>query len=313
MRRLSACLLLLIGLAGCESKQVPVRHEPIVVYASYADESYLPGLFTEFTEQTGIPVTVAYDRSEVHARNLIFNIGSPPVDVFLSRDVAHLWNTADEGALRPISAPNLANVPEDLRDQDGLWTALGYQQSVVIHGRDVREPHPAGLVDFAKDSYSGRLCVSSSSLPASRLVLAMMIADLGAKQTERVVRNWMKNLATAPFRSEADLLAAVEAGDCEFGVVSGWQMDPDLSVIRPVPDYVQIEGVGIARHSRYPDSAQHLVNWMLSEPVNQRHARALGASPVIGQSFDAEAGQPPAVAGWNDEDARLLAERASYR
>ncbi len=312
MRRLPSCLLLLIALWGCEPQPSPIRHDPIVVYASYADERYLPELFADFTEETGIPVTVAYDRSDVHAQNLILNIGSPPVDVFLSRSVAHLWNTANEGALRPITAVNLANVPEMLRDQDALWTAINYQQSVIVHGSGAREPYPVSFVDFADATYKGRVCVSSSSLPANRLVLAMMIADLGAKRTERVVRNWMRNLAVAPFKSEADLMAAVEADECEFGIASGWQVDPDLLVIRPLPAYLQIEGIGIGRHSRYPDSAEQLVNWMLSEPVNQHHAQSVQAMPVIGRPFDAEAGQVPATAGWNDEDARLLAERASY-
>ena len=313
MKRFVSCLLPLIGLIGCESEQAPVRHEPIVVYASYVDESYLPGLFADFTEETGIPVTVAYNRSEVHAQNLIFNIGSPPVDVFLSSNVAHLWNAADEGALRPVSAPNLENVPQALRDQDALWTAIGYQQSLIVRGDAAREPYPAGLADFAGTNFKGRLCVSSSSLPANRLILAMMIADLGSKQTERIVRNWMRNLASAPYKSEADLMAAVKGGDCEFGIVSGWQIDPSLAILHPAPSYVQIEGIGIARHSRYPNSAQQLVNWMLSESVNQRHAAALESMPVIGGPFETEAGQAPAVAGWNDEDARLLAERASYR
>ena len=313
MKKTLFCAFLLVCIAACDSKEPAVRHEPIVVYASYADEAYLTQLFAGFTEESGIPVVVAYDSSEVHARNLIFNIGSPPVDVFLSREVADLWHTADEGALRPISAAHLANVPESMRDLDGLWTAVNYQHSLIVHRSDVDAPMPVGLGDFANAPFKGRLCVGSASLPANRLILSMMIEDLGLKQAERVVRNWMRNLAAAPFKTEDELLTAVRSGECEFGIVSGWQSSADLGVIIPQPAYIQIEGIGVARHSRYPESAQKLVNWMLSDDVNQQHAHAQNAIPVIGRQFDASAGQAPAVAGWNDNEARLLAERASYR
>lgn len=308
-------------LASCESGEPPVRHEPIVVYASYTDERYLPGLFAGFTDETGIPVTVTHDVSEVHTRKLILNIGSPPADVFLSRSVADLWRAADEGALRPIVAANLVQVPAALRDLDGLWTAINYQQSVIAYRREADGPLPIGLVDLADAVYKGRLCVSSAALPANRLILAMMIADLGTKQAERAVRSWMQNLAAGPFESDEELLTAIDSGTCEFAIVSGWaagsalqsQADLAIRVIRPQPAYTQIEGIGVARHSRYPDAAQQLVNWMLSETVNQQHAQMVNAIPVIGTTLAAEGGQVPAVAGWNNEEARLLAERAGYR
>ena len=266
-------LLVLSCLASCESKEAPIRHESIVVYASYSDESYLPELFAEFTDETGIPVTVTYDGSDVLTRNLIFNIGSPPADVFLSRSVADLWRAADEGALRPIAAANLEQVPEALRDLDGLWTAVNYQQSVIAYRGDLDEPLPRGLVDLGDEKYRGRLCVSSAALPANRLI----------------VSGWT---AGTFLQSQADLA---------------------IRAIHPQPAYTQIEGIGVARHSRYPDSAQQLVNWMLSKTVNQQHARNVNAIPAIGTPLAPEVGQAPAVAGWNNEEARSLAERAGYR
>ncbi len=321
MRSRAALLIVLSFLAACESEEPAPRHEPVVVYATYSDESYLPGLFADFTDETGIPVIVSYDSSEAHTRNLIFNIGSQPADVFMSRSVADLWRAADEGALRPIAATNLAEVPAVLRDLDGLWTAINYQQIAIVHRVDLDGPLPAGLVDLADARYKGRLCVGSAALPANRLILAMLIADLGKTPAERVVRNWMQNLAAGPFESDEALMTAVDGGRCDFAIVSGWfagstlesQADLAISLIRPQPAYLQIEGVGVARHSRYPDSAKQLVDWMLSTSVNREHARNVNAIPAVGASLAAESGQAPAVAGWNDEEARLLAERAGYR
>lgn len=320
MQRALLVLSLLVVLASCDSQQAPVRHEPIVVYASYGDETYLGKLFEPFTASTGIPVFVKYDSSNAHATNLVFNIGSPPADLFLTREIADLWEAADEGALRPIVAANLDSVPEALRDADNLWTSLNYQQSVIIHQGDA-DDLPDDVVDLAKRQYQGRLCVSSSSLATNRQLLAMLIDLHGEKATERIVRNWMINLAAPPFPDERALFAAVDAGDCEFGILSGWQAglslfsiaDAPVSIIEPTTAYIQVEGIGVARHSRYPDSAQTLVNWLLTEEINKAHASALQAYPAVGAAFSGESGPAPAAAGWRNEEAGLLAERAGYR
>lgn len=320
MRRGLPLLFAVVVLVSCDAEQARVRHEPVVVWASYSDEAYLAELFEPFTATSGIPVTVKYDSSDVHAKNLVFNIGSPPADVFLSRNIADLWATADEGALRPITAANLANVPEALRDADKLWTALNYQQSVIVHRSDASDL-PTDFHELANRRYQGRICVSSAALPTNRLLLSMLIDLHGLKQTERTVRLWMQNLAAPPFKDEQSLLDAVESRDCEFGILSGWQAavslfsqaDVPVSLIEPATAYVQIEGIGVARHSRYPDSAQQLVNWLLDEKVNKQHALALQVYPAVGGTFAAQAGPAPAVAGWRDEEATLLAERAGYR
>tara|TARA_R110002096_G_scaffold154_33_gene1068 strand:+ start:6577 stop:7536 length:960 start_codon:yes stop_codon:yes gene_type:complete len=316
------CLLPLFVLvvASCDAEQAPVRHEPVVVYADNSDGEYLDELFAGFTAASKIPVTVELDSSANHAKNLIFNIGSPPADVFLSSSVADLWAAADEGALRPIMAVNLAQVPEPLRDADKLWTALRFQQSIIVHRSNAAEL-PADVDEFANRRYQGRICLGTSELPTNRLLLAMLIDLHGRKETERMVRHWMQNLAAAPFQDEQELLDAVASGECEFAIVSGWQAasslhsqaDIGVQVIEPATSYIQIQGIGVARHSRYPDAAQALVQWLLDEQVNQRHAEAVGSIPVVGREFTAGVGPAPAVAGWRDEEAKLLAERAGYR
>ena len=54
MTRLAACLLASLALCACEqpvpdSRAPATRPEPVVVYASYEDENYLPSLFAGFT------------------------------------------------------------------------------------------------------------------------------------------------------------------------------------------------------------------------------------------------------------------------
>ncbi len=312
--------MLLTCLAACEPAPELPRYDTVVVWASYEDETYLPKLFAEFTAETRVPVTVKYAKGDLHLYNLIENIGSEPADVFLSRSIADLWQAADEGALRPIQASNLENVPAALKDGDDLWTAINYQASVIVHGSDSQDVPSLSFSELADEAFKNRVCLSTSRLSTNLEIVAMLSAEISTKPAERVVRGWVSNLAKAPFRTEELLLAAIAGGECEFGVLSGWaaaaiesNADSNLKMIRPEPPFNQIEGVGVGRHSRNPQSAHVLVNWLLSDQPNKAHAGKIGAYAVSDGRYLNLSGQPVGVAGWRRDESKLLVERASYR
>ena len=125
-----------------------------------------------------------------------------------------------------------------------------------------------------------------------------MIADLGEKPAERLVRAWIRNLAVPPFESEEELLAAVRSGACAYGILSDSTTDGSTFVTAPEPAYLDISGAGVARHSRHPDSAHRFVDWVIED--SSLASGGVGSINI-------------GVAGWRDEDARLVAERAGYR
>ena len=95
------------------------------------------------------------------------------------------------------------------------------------------------------------------------------------------------------------MIAALKAGSCGFGIVSGNAVMDSLLRLRPKPAYLDIDAIGVARHAENAEAAQLLLDWMLS-------ARAL-EEPIDTNSSNIS------IAGWRDEEARLLAERAGYR
>jgi len=72
----------------------------------------------------------------------------------------------------------------------------------------------------------------------------------------------------------------------------------DLIYFVPEQHYMDIDGIGVARHARQAESAQRLVTWL----VQTKQPRIVSEVEINAVS----------VAGWFDEDARLLAERAGY-
>ena len=284
-RILTPVILLVLAACGGDPASEQERFAPVVVYAAYDNAEYLEGLFADFTRQTRIPVTLRLGESGQLVDDVIANRGAPPADVLLASNAADAWRAADEGALRPIADGNLGDVAEFLRDPDRLWTATRMAAIVIARSPQAVQEPPNTYADLAK--------------PA-----------------ERVVRGWVRNLAMPVFDTEAELSVAVESGRCDYAILSSSLAAGAWTL--PNAAYVHIEGAGIARHARYPESAQKLVDWLLSADVQDRHAQAMKAYPTTTNLIDAAlleviSRKSVGFAGWHDNDAVLLAERAGYR
>ena len=289
MRRLLIATAVL--LAACEAEPP----QPVVVYVPTEFEESSRSWLSE----SGLDVTVITGESSAITDKVIGKQDSPRADVLITSGVFDIWRAADAGALRPIQGEVLARVPPQLKDPEGAWAALGYRRLVIGMAMGADRSLVTGFRDLAAPGLAGKLCMSSFALPANRALVGMLVEDLGIKPAERLVRGWVRNLAAAPFASEVELHAALERGDCDFGIVSELPDGSPISTVVPRPTYLRIDGIGVSRHAANADAAQQLVDWMLSDYQPDE----------LNESVGHNAG----VAGWRDEDASLLAERAGYR
>jgi iron(III) transport system substrate-binding protein len=298
-RWLPGALLGVMLIAACDSGDVGPPPAAVVVYATPELEDRLLERFAGFTTQTRIPVTLKVADGESNSRNVIDNRGMPPADVLITANVADIWRAADEGALRPLTATGFHRVPTVLRDPDGTWAAIAVRYAVIVAAADADARLVDDYADLATAALRGKLCVSSSGLPVNRSLIAMLIEDTGVKPTERMVRAWVRNLAASPFSTERKLIDALQSGPCKFGVVSSSIAVEGLQTITPDPLYLDIDAIGVARHAPQAESAQALVQWMLeSSPLPEPRSSN---------------GRNAGIAGWREEDVRLLVERAGYR
>jgi iron(III) transport system substrate-binding protein len=288
------CVVLLceLGLVACD-KAPP--SPPVVVYAPVDQVPILES----WLDESGIPVNVVFGDSSANTETIISKQDSPRADVLVASGIADLWRAADAGALRPIRGDAYADVPESMKDADRQWVAIGYRQATIGIGAAIESASIVDFKDLAEPEMRDELCLSTSGAEDNQVLIAMLIADMGVKPAERLVRSWIRNLARPPFATQAELLAALRTGECSYGVVFGLGREDGLGRIDPVTRYINIEGVGIARHAQNPAAAQALVDWMLKQVALPKP----GSS--VGHNIDA--------AGWHIEEARLLAERAGYR
>ena len=305
-------LLFVLCLAACDrANETEVeRGGSVTVYAGYVDVAPIQEAFEDFTEETGIRVSVKAGDPELIVDAVIANNGAPPADVLLTPDVAGIWRAAEEGGLRAVRSELIRRaVAARLRDPDNLWTAASYRSTDIVY--DARVIDAAIAVDYAAlgvESLRGRLCLSSSSLPTNRALLAMLISDHDIRPAETIVRNWIRNLALPVFGSEAELLDAIQAGDCGVGIASSvaFREFADsypghaLLAVTPQGGHLNVEGIGVARHARSPALAQRLVEWVVKRAA------------LSDEDLDGFSNRNVGLAGWRDEDAVLLAERTLY-
>lgn len=309
-KKLRVSCWLLLALAACgrdtgspqEAAPTASRPEPVVVYAAHHDPTFWPEIFAGFTRETGIRVTVRHRDAATIVSEVINNHGSPPADILLTPSVHGVWLAAEEGALRPLDRDVLATrVDEALRDPDGYWAPVRVHTATVTHAADFAAGvDVTDFADLGDAAYAGKLCLTSSSLPLNRVLIAGLIDHHGAREAELTVRRWMRNLALPPFDDESSLHGAIADGRCKLGILSA-DAASGLAAVTALAGsgaVVDIDGIGIARHAREPESAMMLVEWLLGSTVVEPSAQA----PV----------RRVARAAWRIDDAILLAERAGY-
>ena len=292
MRRVT--LLLSALLFGCSTPEPPP--EPLVVLAAVEDGERLEAMLDEFTLATGIPLVIRPGTATEHVDAMIAKTGDP-ADVLIADDVVEIWRAADRGVLRPIASAAMGEHHASLRDPDALWFVNEIRPLAVARGGEAA-PWLVSFEELGGPSFAGRLCLSSPTLVNNRVLLANLIERNGEREAERLVRRWVRNLAQPPYADEASLRAAIRSGDCDYGIVSNphtvfgnWDKTP--------PHAYGATALGVGRHAASPEAAQALADWVLRN-----------ASVRIPSYADLpHAG----IAGWRDEEVRLLAERAGYR
>jgi len=229
-----------------------------------------------------------------------------------------------------------SNIPAHLRDPENLWFAMSVRARTIVY--DTRKIDPSqltGYADLADEKWQGKLCLRTSAKVYNQSLVAMMIAQMGERETEIVVRGWVDNLATSVFANDTKLIEAIAAGQCQVGIVNTYYFgrlqreNPDIpvAIFWPTAEtggvHVNVSGAGITRHSRNPEGAKALLEWMSGEVGQQLLAGenleypanpAVEPSPLVAAwgEFDAS---PMNVtqAGVFQADAVKLMDRADYR
>ena len=307
----------------------------VVVYSSRIDELIKP-VFDAYTEKTGVAIKFITDKEAPLLARLKAEGENTPADLLITVDAGNLWQAEQEGVLKPLqSAVIEQNIPSQYRSSTGSWTGLSLRARTIVYSTERVKPAELSTYEALADkSWASRLCLRTSKKVYNQSLTATLIETHGAAKTETILKGWVDNLATDVFADDTALLQAIDAGQCDVGLVNTYyfarlhKQDPDLKVKLFWPNqadrgvHVNLSGAGVTKYAPHAAEAQKLLEWMTGPEAQNLFAdinQEFPANPAIKPSAEVAAwgsfkadSVPMEVAGKRQVEAIKLMDRAGW-
>ncbi|MCP9337449.1 extracellular solute-binding protein [Stutzerimonas xanthomarina] len=310
--------------------------EEVVVYSSRIDELIKP-VFDAYTAKTGVDVKFITDKEAPLMARIKAEGENTPADLLLTVDGGNLWQAEQMGILQPMSSAVVNdNIPSQYRSSTDGWTGLSLRARTIVYSPErVEEGELTTYEALADKNWEGRLCLRTSKKVYNQSLTATLIETHGAEKTEEIIKGWVNNLATDVFADDTALIQAIDAGQCDVGIVNTYyygrlhaqNRDLKAKLFWPNQDgrgvHVNLSGIGLTKHAPHPEAARKLVEWMTTPEAQSIFAdinMEFPANPEVKSSAEVSAWGdfkadtiPVEVAGKRQAEAIMLMDRAGWR
>lgn len=309
--------------------------DEVVVYSSRIDELIKP-VFDQYTAKTGVQIKFITDKEAPLMQRIKAEGDNGVADLLITVDAGNLWQAEQMGILQPFESKVIdANIPPQYRSSSHAWTGLSLRARTIVYSTDRVKPEELSTYEaLAEPNWEARLCLRTSKKVYNQSLTATLIETHGAAKTEEILKGWVNNLATDPFADDNAVILAVDAGQCDVGIVNTYyygrlhQQNPELRAKLFWPNqadrgvHVNLSGVGLTKHAPNAEAAKKLVEWMttpeaqgLFAEINQEYPANPQVAPskevAAWGSFKADT-LPVEVAGKRQAEAIRLMDRAGW-
>lgn len=259
---------------------------------SYRQPFLIKPFLDEFTKKTGIEANVVFvDKGMV--KKIESEGRNTKADGVLTVDISRLKEHADAGQLQPVkSAVVEKNIPDYLRDPEGLWVGLSRRVRVIAASKERVKPGTVkNYEDLADPKFKGKICTRSGSHVYNRALLASMIAANGEAKAEAWAKGLVANLARKPQGGDRDQVKAINEGVCDLALINNYyfglmkfnQKKPEqqawadsVYLIFPNQDnrgaHVNISGVGVTKYAKNKENMVKLIEFLTGDAAQRKYA-----------------------------------------
>ncbi|ROL67339.1 extracellular solute-binding protein [Pseudomonas vranovensis] len=325
---LAALALTLFGTAAQAADEV-------VVYSSRIDELIKP-VFDAYTKETGVKIKFITDKEAPLMQRIKAEGENATADLLLTVDAGNLWQAEQMGILQPIKSDVIdKNIPAQYRASSHDWTGLSLRARTIAYSTERVKPEELSTYEALADkNWEGRLCLRTAKKVYNQSLTATLIETHGEQKTEEIIKGWVNNLSTDVFSDDTALLQAINAGQCDVGIVNTYyygrlhKENPKLAVKLFWPNqadrgvHVNLSGIGLTKHAPHPEAAKKLVEWMTGAEAQKIFAgvnQEFPANPAVAPSEEVAAwgtfkadSIPVEVAGKRQAEAIRLMDRAGW-
>jgi iron(III) transport system substrate-binding protein len=309
--------------------------DEVVVYSSRIDELIKP-VFDAYTAKTGVKVKFITDKEAPLMQRIKAEGQNATADLLLTVDAGNLWQAEQMGILQPITSTVIdSNIPAQYRASSHQWTGLSLRARTIAYASERVKPQELSTYEALADKqWEGRLCLRTAKKVYNQSLTATLIETHGADKTEQILKGWVNNLSTDVFSDDIAVLQAIDAGQCDVGIVNSYyygrlhKQQPDLGVKLFWPNqgdrgvHVNLSGIGLNKYAPHPQAAIALVEWMTGAQAQEIFAgvnQEFPANPAVAPSAEvASWGEfkadtlPVEVAGKRQAEAIRLMDRAGW-
>lgn len=292
--------------------------DALVVYCAH-DAEYSEPLLKEFERRTGIPVFVQFDTEATKSLGLINLLvrekARPRCDVFWNNELLGMLDLQSQGLLVPYRGSGFARIPERYKDPAGHWTGFAARLRVHIVNTTETRAAASAVDQFWEADNLERLAIAKP-LYGTTLTHYAVLAELWGLER---LQSWHRDCRQRGLREvngNATVKNLVALGICQAGLTDTDDYFVAHDARQPVAMLPVRVGqqqticipncVGIIRGTRHPQSAQQLVDFLLSAESELQLARSTARQVPLGPVNPADL--PPEVrelAGWAQEGVDL--------
>ena len=291
MKRLIAIgLAAVLATAACTSTNGDA--DSITLYSGRSEDLVQP-LIDQFSESTGITVTVKYAGSADLAATITEEGSNSPADVFFAQDPASLGTVALAGLFDELPDDLLSTVPSRFSDTNGAWVGTSGRARVVVFDSSVVDPSeiPATEDGFTDPSWEGQVGIAPTNGSFLSFVAAKILTD-----GEHATLAWLEGMAansSPKYPKNSPIVAAVNDGQIPVGLVNHYYLlralaeNPDLPganhffEVATAGGLVMPAGAGILKSSDSKDAAQQFIEFLLSEQAQEFFAQETFEYPLV--------------------------------
>ncbi len=331
-----ATLIIAIFTSSFSAAVAAASNDSLTVYSTRKEHLIEP-LFDAFTKKTGIKVSYLTGKGGALIERIKLEGKRTKADIFMTVDAGNLWYAATQNLFQPVESEIIENnIPTHLRDPEGLWTGLSVRARTIIYSTERVNPDELSTYqDLANKKWEGRLCLRTSKKVYTKSLVSSLIYHDGLEKTTDIVRGWIDNLAATPHAEDVHIMTSILAGQCDVGIVNSYYFgrlqaeDPNVALKLfwanqdSTGTHVNVSGAGVTKHSKNPESAIKLLEFLTSieaqkiyVELNKEYpaSQKIKADNLIALWGDFNQDKMNlSVAGKNQADSVSLMQREGYR
>ena len=285
-----SCAVALAAVGASGPRAASAQANVVNVYSA-RHYGALEKVFAEFERETGIRVRLSNASSQALLERLRAEGKATPADLFFVIDAGTLQIAAEEGLLQPVDSQVLRTViPPELRDPQNRWFALTQRVRTIVYNSNKVKPSELSTYEALADrKWRGRLCMRPATHIYTISLVAGMIANLGERRAEQVVRGWVANRPTF-IDSDSRILDNIAAGKCDVAITNHYYVGNALKKDSNFPvkvfwanqnaqgAHVNISGAGVTANALNRENAIKLLEWLATRGQDPGEAGLAGGN-----------------------------------